>query len=402
MSQTAALALEVPAARRWVMLGAVWLAFLVSFVDRLAWPSVSASVGQSLGLPVAALGVFVTGFYIGYVASNAIGGFVTDRIGPRLMLPAALLPLGAFTFLFGSTSAVWVGLLLQACMGLVAGADYTAGLKVIAMWFTRRERGLAVGLFMTGSSLGVVVTNAVVPSLLAEVGWSNVYRILGVATALIGLLCFAVVRDGMGQVTARADAPVLRGLLASRDFLLLTVAGFGALWGTWGFATWASALMVRGAGLTPVRAGAIVAVFGIGAIVSKPLIGLLSDWMGGRRKLLVMLCLACFVAALLGFGSLHDESSFWLLAPFLGVAAFVYSPLMIAMVSETAGVQAAGAATGLSNAIWQLGVVTVPLAVGAVYQYTGAFQAAFGCLAIGPVLAFCCMALVRERPPEEV
>lgn len=387
--------------RRWLMLGLVWLAFLISFVDRLAWPSVAASVSQSLALPVAALGVFVTAFYVGYVLSNAVGGFATDRLGPRLMLLAALGPLGILTFLFGSTSSVWVGLVLQALMGLAAGADYTAGLKLITIWFPRQERGFAVGLFMTASSLGVVLTNLLVPAMLPVLGWGNVYRTLGAATVAIGVLCYAVVRDGP------RPAPSIRGPSAwgvlgrDRNLLLLTVAGFGALWGTWGFAAWASALMVRGAGLTPVRAGAIVALFGVGAVLSKPLIGLVSDRLGARRRVPVLVCLAAFTATLLVFGTLHDERSFWIASPVLGVAAFVYSPLMITMVAEAAGARWAGAATGLTNAFWQLGVVVVPLAVGSVYQWTASFEAAFGTLAAGPAVAFVCMLLVRERPASE-
>ena len=384
-------------ASRWLMLFFVWLAFLISFVDRLTWPSVSAAVSTSLALPVAALGVFVTAFYIGYVASNAAGGFATDLIGPRLMLPAALLPLGVFTFLFGSTTNIGLGLTLQALMGLTAGADYTAGLKLITLKFGRHERGLAIGLFMTASSLGVVVTNAVVPSLLGAIGWENVYRILGVVTAAIGLGCYAVVREDPIGLRPSRTAASFRLLLANRDLFLMTAAGFGALWGTWGFATWASALMVRGAGLTPVRAGAIVALFGVGAVVAKPLVGLISDAIGARRKAPVLACLAAFVASLVIFGSLHEETSFWIVAPMLGVAAFAYSPLMITMVAEVAGAQLAGAATGLTNAVWQLGVVIVPLVVGAVYQFAGSFQAAFATLAAGPLLAFCCMLFVRER-----
>ena len=56
-----------------------WLSFLLSFVDRLTWANVAVSVGGSLGLPVAALGIFVTAFYAGYVVCNALGGILSDR-----------------------------------------------------------------------------------------------------------------------------------------------------------------------------------------------------------------------------------------------------------------------------------------------------------------------------------
>jgi sugar phosphate permease len=66
-----------PSPYRWVILFIDWIAFLLSFIDRLAWANVAVSVGESLGLAVAALGAFVTAFYFGYVMSNAIGGSQT-------------------------------------------------------------------------------------------------------------------------------------------------------------------------------------------------------------------------------------------------------------------------------------------------------------------------------------
>ncbi|HEY2020835.1 hypothetical protein [Paraburkholderia sp.] len=52
-------------AYRWVALFIVWAAFLLSYVDRVAWSTVAAPVGATLGLKVSMLGAFVTAFYAG-------------------------------------------------------------------------------------------------------------------------------------------------------------------------------------------------------------------------------------------------------------------------------------------------------------------------------------------------
>src|SRR5258706_10884350 len=91
---------ESGSAYRWVILLVTWAAFLLSFIDRLAWGNVAVSVGASLGMSIAALGIFVTAFYVGYVAANAIGGFFTDWLGCRLMLMADFVTLCPFTVLF--------------------------------------------------------------------------------------------------------------------------------------------------------------------------------------------------------------------------------------------------------------------------------------------------------------
>jgi nitrate/nitrite transporter NarK len=284
-------------------------------------------------------------------------------------------------------------------MGLSAGADYASCIKVIVSWFAHRDRGKAMGLFLIASSLGVAATNAIVPSLVAVIGWQGVYRLLGAATLAVGLLSLLTLRDGpLAAAPSAGFAVGFRTLLRDPAMILLAVAGFGGLWGTWGFAFWANALMVRQRGLSAVEAGAVVSLVGLAAIIGKPFFGWLSDRMGGRPKWLVVGCFLLFAVMLLVFGTLTDRRSFQLAAPLLGLGAFVYSPLMAVLVAERAGPALAGTATGVTAALWQLGSVIVPLAVGLVFQTTGSFLAAFGVLAAGPLLGAACMVFVPEKP----
>jgi len=296
-----------------------------------------------------------------------------------------------------------MGLAIQFAMGLAAGADYSACVKLITSWFDKRSRGVAMGLFLTASSLGVFVTNAVVPAVLEHISWTSLYRILGAITMSVGVLAYLVLRDKPARARAISRRKRdLTELAKNRDLVLLALAGFGAFWGTWGFAFWANALMIRGHGLSVASSGFIVALVGAGAIAGKPIVGLLSDWFGGVRRVPIIICLITFAAALLLFGLLSTEGQFRAAAPLLGVAAFVYSPLLGAMVAEIAGTERAGAATGVTAAFWQLGNVVVPLVVGAVFQVTHSVYFAFVTLAAGPLLGAICMFFVREHDTDPV
>ncbi|MCC8952763.1 hypothetical protein H8B02_04555 [Bradyrhizobium sp. Pear77] len=96
------------APRRWVVLALAWAALTISTVCRLAWGSVAIPVSQSLDLPFAMLGTFVTAFYFGYVASNVVGGMVTDAFGGRIALTVSLASLAVVTFGFGYTQSLTV------------------------------------------------------------------------------------------------------------------------------------------------------------------------------------------------------------------------------------------------------------------------------------------------------
>jgi sugar phosphate permease len=355
-----------------------------------------------------AVGAFVTAFYIGYVVSNAVSGFTTDIIGARITLGIGLVLFGVLTGAFAFTSSFASGAAIQMLMGLASGVDYAAGVKLNTTWFARAQRGTAFGFYMTATSLAVIVTNATVPALSARSSWRGAYELLGAGTIVVGIVSLALIRNGnnpsnpnnastarAASVTVVRRSPEFSLLLAKPSLGLAALAGFGAMWGTWGFTFWANALMVRGRGLHTAEAAGIMVLFGIGAVIGKPIVGMVSDWLGGRRKVLTIACLAGFAPALLVFGWSDTASAFRSLAPVLGVFAFIYSPLMGTMIAEIAGAELAASATGVTNAFWQLGSVTVPVVVGAVFQATSSFHAAFATLAAGPALAAIVMLFVQ-------
>src|SRR5262249_37195762 len=151
--------------------------------------------------------------------------------------------------------------------------------------------------------------------------------------------------------------------------------------------------------ISPVDAGVITVMFGVAAVLSKPLYGLLSDMLG-RRRILVIADLAAFATMLIVFGLMTSKAGFLMVAPFLGLTAVVYSPLLAAIITETIHPSMTATATGVINAFWQLGSVIVPSLIGLVFAATDSFQAAFVALAAGPIVGMFCMLSVCETTEE--
>jgi predicted MFS family arabinose efflux permease len=129
------------------------------------------------------------------------------------------------------------------------------------------------------------------------------------------------------------------------------------------------------------------------------LLGWFRDFLGPKsRRVLPISCLLLFSVMLLVFGKCSTTSEFFLVAPFLGAAAFGYTPLLYVLVTEASGVKASGAASGLTNAVWQFGSTMSPLAVGMVFGHLHSFQLALGTLAIGPLVAALLLCLLRSHP----
>jgi predicted MFS family arabinose efflux permease len=212
------------------------------------------------------------------------------------------------------------------------------------------------------------------------------------------MLCLTLLRPGprgIEAVSDRRELPNLRPLVHNRNLILLGLAGFGGLWGTYGFVTWSNLLMVRGAGVDPVRAGMVLVIFGAVAIFSKPLVGIVSDWLQISLRTFSTGILLAFATTLMLFSFATDIMQFLWIAPILGIAAYSYSPLMLTMISAYAGERLTGSATGTVNSFWQLGSTIVPTVIGMVFAATESFQSAFFTLAAGPLLAIVPLLAIR-------
>lgn len=386
---------------RWVILLVIWVAFTVSCVDRFAWASIAAPVGHALGFKLALLGSLTTAFYVGYTVSCPVGGILADKFGSRATLAISMFPLGVLTFCFGFVQTFWMAIAVHLLMGFAAGAEYGATIKILTVWFGK-DKGRAFGIWATGTSVSVVVANATVPRVAAAYGWPAAYQMLGLATLVFSLICLFVVKNTPDGISVpRITSRQIVALLKNRNLVLLALGGAGALYGTLGFVAWANALMTVAHGVSPVTAGSILVWFGVGAFVSKPLFGWLYDRLVGYARLVAIVDLALFIVLLIGFGHCQSISAYFLLAPFLGAAAYGYTPLLIGLYTQASGPQLAGAAAGFVNTVWSVGSFISPIVAGYVFQHGRSLDDTLAVIAIGPLLGVVLLCLVRRDAAAE-
>jgi ACS family hexuronate transporter-like MFS transporter len=79
-------------------------------------------------------------------------------------------------------------------LGLGEAGNFPAGIKAIAEWFPKKERGIATGIFNAGPSVGVVLALFIVPWILRHYRWQEVFWITG-AIGFIWLFFWLIFYD---------------------------------------------------------------------------------------------------------------------------------------------------------------------------------------------------------------
>ena len=385
----------------------VWLCFLLSFVERLSIPTVLPLVSETLKMNAAQGGSYMTAFYMGYVVTQLPGGWLTDRFGYRKVLLCSFIIMGGFTMLMSTVPSYEVGFLYRVLAGIGSGAVFSSCLRAIFDWFPGKGRGTAVGFFQTSTSMGLTIVNLLVPFIAKDHGWRFAVFIAGILPIIAVVFAWFVLKERTpnSQVAVKTEGKPsgsflgnVASLFKNKNVMLLALSGFFANAATWGTAAWANTYMNKELHVSLMVAGAIMSTYGIAAVISKPISGILGDIVGDKKQYLCGALLLCFAPALLWFGTNTNIQTLYILAPILGVSAYMYSPIQNAYIGEVVPMHMAGTAAGFVNSIWQLGSMACPFVIGLALDKTNNnYYYAFVMLALFALLGGVTMMFIKAK-----
>lgn len=394
---------------RWWMLLGVWLLYLSFGLNIAALAPLVPVIESDLGMNHSAMGRVLGAWQFVFILSAIPCGILLDRLGARwAMLGGALLM--AVSAFWRSIATDEISLLLAvAVFGLGGPIISTGAPKVVSAWFESRQRGLAMGIYVTGPGIGAIVglllTNAVLlPAL--DNDWRQVLRLWGFFTLITALAWFVIsCRLTMAPSHLRKLQTIDLGLLpllrhpVVRLLLLMSIGVFAI---NHGIGNWLPELL-RASGRTIAQASHLAALMVLVSVISALTIPRLAT---GQYRLIIlfMLCLSSVCAMVL----LRVPTGMPLFAGlvFQGIATGSIMTIMMLILVETPGIgeRRAGTAGGLYFSTAEIGGVGGPVMLGVVYDATGGFATGLTVLCcIGLVLACCVWALryfVRKTTTE--
>ena len=282
--------------RRWLALGVVAMAYILSFFQRFAPAGIAQDLAASFQTSAASLGVLAASYFYVYTIMQVPTGILVDTLGPRRILALGGLIGGIGSFLFGFAPTLELALLGRTLVGLGVSVTFIAMLKLIAVWFEENRFATIVGIGMLIGNLGSVLAGAPLSALAEASGWRGVFIGVGAISLVLSMLCWLIVRDHPESSEARPRlrfdrTVVFSGLFAvlknraTWPVVLINTGMSGAFFTFAGL--WAMPyLMQVHHMLRPVAATHLSLWFG-GFAVGCLFIGSLSDRLGRRRPVMI-------------------------------------------------------------------------------------------------------------------
>lgn len=165
---------------RWTICWLLFIATTINYIDRnvVSIMKQDILIGK-LGWTEADYGNVFAWFSLSYAVMQIVTGRIIDRIGLKLGFAAAIIwwSLAAMGHAFSGAVAAFT--FWRIMLGIGEAANFPASIKTVSVWFPKRERALATGIFNSGTSLGSILTPIAVAWILAISSWQMVFVALG-------------------------------------------------------------------------------------------------------------------------------------------------------------------------------------------------------------------------------
>jgi len=378
----------------WIILVLVVIAVFASLgLGRFGYSIILPAMQEDLHLTNAQTGELQSWNLLGYLLTVVTAGLLASRFGPRWVISCALVVTSTalvMTGLFPTFNGARCARFLTGVGG--AGANVPA-MALLSAWFGPQRRGLATGIGVAGSSIGLMITGPLIPFILRHHGpdgWRIGWYVLGLMALGAGCLCAVGLRNRptdvglnpLGQVPAPAapanvkpDALGWSSVYRSRTLWHLAVIYFAFGFSYIIFSTFFIRYLVKEVGFTQAQAGWLWLKIGMLSGISGLIWGAISDRWGRRLALLCVFLVQG--SGYLVFSLYPHPGGAYITAVLFALTAWSIPALMAALAGDLFGAKLAPAALGLMTIIFGLGQAIGPYLAGQIADVMHTFIPAF-------------------------
>lgn len=315
---------SLQASNAWRVLFLLFLANLFNFFDRTIPAILAEPIRLEWSLSDLQVGLLGTAFTLVYAVAGIPLGRMADTGSRRKIMGWGLAVWSGLTAINGMAWSYWSFLLVRMGVGVGEASYAPAANSLIGDLFPASKRARAMGLFMLGLPLGLLLAYFSIGAMVQAFGsWRAPFFIAAVPGLLLALLIFFIKEPARGaaELVAAKTTPVskpLRKVLAVRTFWWLVMAGLAFNFATYACNSFMVPMLQRYFLLSLQQAAVATGIIvGVTGLFGLTLGGLLADkihqrWPRGR---LLFAALSMLIAALC--------TGLALLAERIEIAAFV-------------------------------------------------------------------------------
>src|SRR5476651_2293577 len=158
--------MDLPAvsnSRRWSIVGLLFTASLINYLDRAAISFALPLISKDFHLTPETKGLLLSSFFWSYALMQVPIGWCADRFNLRWLYAGAFALWSVAQGVIGMAQGLTALICCRVLLGFGESIYLPGGSKIVSLLFNRAERGLPSGLFDSGTRTGLVLEGLMVP-----------------------------------------------------------------------------------------------------------------------------------------------------------------------------------------------------------------------------------------------
>ena len=335
------------------------------------------ALAQEIGLSRTTFGAVFFGSTICMALAMPIVGLLVDRFGPKYMAALGSLMLSFGFLALSQVQSVLAYAAVMLLIGLLTGSSTPVPYTRAVSAAFNRARGLALGFTQVGIGLAAALVPPLIALLIAQQGWRAGFLALA-ALAAVGMLPALLGLPGKSTATGVAASDGYPAVRRSRLYRLQFAAFCAMAFAFAGLLPHFVPMLVE-SGISIQRAGALAGLIGASVIVTRIIVGWLSDhmdpaWLGAAS---CMICAGGCITLAVGGPAMAPVA-----AIALGAAMGAEADLIGILTARNFSITAYSRAYAAQYGGFSVAAGISPLWMGKLADLTGGYQAALICAAV--------------------
>jgi len=378
------------------LLAMLFVTVVINYLDRSNLSVAAIGLGNDLHLDKDHMGLVFSAFGWAYACLQIPGGWLVDRVRPRVLYASICGLWSLATMLQGFAGTFLMLFSLRLLLGVFEAPAFPTCNRLVTAWFPDRERARAIGCYTSGQFVGLAFLTPALVFAQKHFGWQAVFILTGAVGLLWAALWYAIYREptesrrisageldyirqggGLPDLATRQktgssnkfNLADLAKVLSSRKLWGIYLGQFAVNSTLWFFLTWFPTYLVKYRHVDFIKAGFLASLPFLAAFVGVIASGLLSDELIKRgvsattaRKVPIIAGLL-LSTSIIGANYVGSER---LIVFFLALAFFGngFASIAWVLVSSLAPERLLGLTGGVFNFIGNLASIVVPIAIG--------------------------------------
>ncbi len=159
----------------------IFFASVLNYMDRQTLSILAPTIMEDLKLSNEDYASVLNLFLVAYTIAYLFSGRVVDKFGVRVSL-AVFVGWWSVANIFTAFARSFASLgVFRFLLGLGEAGNYTAAPKAVSEWFPPKERGIAIGIYTLGGTIGATIAPVVIVGLASWHSWQAAFVVTGIA-----------------------------------------------------------------------------------------------------------------------------------------------------------------------------------------------------------------------------